>query len=395
MVYIETALGRGTSGLPWRTTVRHLLQRPASSTSALIGLCFQAQLLACSCPSLIFLLWSLLPSLSTEPPKIRWRPGLRSCFIGRRATPRRRKRPLLLQEDAFPARTGAIQPCAIRSTRRPLPEELRKSEDIHKEGTIRRSCRDVRVLPMYVVVKIRQGVWIMGGLKTMLWFRTCRGSIWMVVGVSNLPARCSSVPILMYSLLLLGSTIRPVPSSQQGPVGLGPSSDDGDVSTRNQPGLGQAGGRNQYLPTSTGDRNNTVVDHGTHQPQSSAATREPVTGQSQPEQLLSRKRSIPRKEVGSASAFQSSEHSNTNPSPTKPHIRQSSLNKPLPRFQGQAVSTSEPQPTTAQENTLLTSPLSKPIRGEDVLDRAQAHSFDTQVIEKVAPGMFLPTSSGR
>ncbi|MCJ1413466.1 hypothetical protein MMC19_007571 [Ptychographa xylographoides] len=187
------------------------------------------------------------------------------------------------------------------------------------------------------------------------------------------------------------STIRPVPSSQQGPVGLGPSSDDGDVSTRNQPGLGQAGGRNQYLPTSTGDRNNTVVDHGTHQPQSSAATREPVTGQSQPEQLLSRKRSIPRKEVGSASAFQSSEHSNTNPSPTKPHIRQSSLNKPLPRFQGQAVSTSEPQPTTAQENTLLTSPLSKPIRGEDVLDRAQAHSFDTQVIEKVAPAVVHET----
>lgn len=112
---------------------------------------------------------------------------------------------------------------------------------------------------------------------------------------------------------------------------------------------------------------------------------------------LSRQKSIPRKQVGSSGQFQSSpvHHSNPLDSETD-HGRQERPSKALPSTPVHSNHGYEPRNTanSIQITSILdrSRPISKgatsPRSTQDIVDRAKTNTYDTQVIEKVAPGKF-------
>ncbi|MCJ1472264.1 hypothetical protein MMC13_000911 [Lambiella insularis] len=106
--------------------------------------------------------------------------------------------------------------------------------------------------------------------------------------------------------------------------------------------------------------------------------------------------SIPRKTVGSGSVLQSSEDAASFPLSSKSHARQPSLQKPLPNapYESQALdrrqaqSESIPGQTHAQNTINSARPN---ISSQEVLDRAQGNTHDTEVIEKIAPAVVHET----
>lgn len=137
---------------------------------------------------------------------------------------------------------------------------------------------------------------------------------------------------------------------------------------------------------------------GRHSPQSSAFNDASAGRQSQSDDTPSRRRSIPRKQVGSGAYSPPSLPSQTFPSSTTSspsHARQSSVrDKPLPstppgttgRAQNSGYADNRPaQPKLGEQRMLVEGAREKPSL-EGVVDLS--NTKDTMVIEKIAPGMF-------
>jgi len=112
-------------------------------------------------------------------------------------------------------------------------------------------------------------------------------------------------------------------------------------------------------------------------------------------QDLARQKSIPRKQVGtSAQAPYSSVQSSTSSSPQIGHSRQQSDSKPLPSAPissnngyGDRKTPATPQPISILDRSRpITKGYAAPRDGKDVVDRAKSNTYDTEVIEKIAPG---------
>lgn len=154
----------------------------------------------------------------------------------------------------------------------------------------------------------------------------------------------------------------------------------GDSPSRRAGGIRRVDTDDQMLPPS-GSRSD--LDEGRHHypTGSTSNTHDPAYGQHQSDGLA-RPASIPRKEVGSRT---------TPPGTTSSHIRQSSLQKPLPTTphgtQGSSIRDSPgiSGPTHATAGSPGTGGT---LTAEEVLRRAQGSSRDTTVIEKIAPGQY-------
>ena len=144
----------------------------------------------------------------------------------------------------------------------------------------------------------------------------------------------------------------------------------------------------------------------TRSPYSAEALYESAAQQAQEESDFTRRKSIPRKQVGapptypSAGPYSTSSSQQSSPS----HMRQSSLQKPLPMaptgarddYQGSAPDESR---QSRRSTDLRPVPLSvikgsNKLTADDVVRKASGNSFDTEVIEKIAPGKehSLPSS---
>ena len=98
---------------------------------------------------------------------------------------------------------------------------------------------------------------------------------------------------------------------------------------------------------------------------------------------ISRRRSIPRKEVGGSFTSAQPKDYSTSPSGLGGHIRQKSTPKPLPIPPG--------QPQAFQVQPLLGGQHSRKlgtseVTAEEIVGRAKGNTYDTEVIEKIAPG---------
>lgn len=110
---------------------------------------------------------------------------------------------------------------------------------------------------------------------------------------------------------------------------------------------------------------------------------------------LARPKSTPRKQVGtSANAPYSSAQSQVPSNGQLSHSRNQSAPKPLPSVPVSSTDGHEPRRTEAmpQSTSVLdrSRPISRVVNGprdaQDVINRAQTNTYDTEVIEKVAPG---------
>ena len=110
---------------------------------------------------------------------------------------------------------------------------------------------------------------------------------------------------------------------------------------------------------------------------------------------LARQNSIPRKQVGTAANVPlSSAQASSSPRAQKGHSRQQSAPKPLPSIPAAADRgyTDRQTESTGQPSSILNR--SRPIPtsqavlrdAQDVVDRAQTNTYDTEVVETVAPG---------
>ena len=107
------------------------------------------------------------------------------------------------------------------------------------------------------------------------------------------------------------------------------------------------------------------------------------------EQGLSRKRSIPRKLVGSGSTSQASEPVVSSSTNTDFHSRQSTLQKPLPvaPYGNQGLGSDEaPSTTGIGQVRNLPQAANLSITAQDVINRSRGNTRDTEVIETIAPG---------
>ena len=142
----------------------------------------------------------------------------------------------------------------------------------------------------------------------------------------------------------------------------------------------------QILPPS-GSRSDLNEGRHNYPTGSTTNTYDPAYGQHQSDGL-SRPTSIPRKEVGSRT---------TPPGTTSSHIRQSSLQKPLPTTPDgtQGSSTRDSAGIRGPTHATAGSPgIGGALTAEEVLRRARGTSKDTTVIETIAPGQYLaPTHS--
>lgn len=135
----------------------------------------------------------------------------------------------------------------------------------------------------------------------------------------------------------------------------------------------------------------------TNSPYSAEALYDSAAQQAQEEVDLARRRSIPRKQVGapptnpSAGTFSPTASQKSTPG----HIRQSSLQKPLPMAptlgNNYQASPSDEDSQSRRSTDLRPVPLSvikgsNKLTAEDVVRKASGKSFDTEVIEKIAPG---------
>ena len=111
--------------------------------------------------------------------------------------------------------------------------------------------------------------------------------------------------------------------------------------------------------------------------------------QQQAELGLSRKRSIPRKLVGSGSALQAPDPVTSSSTTAKLHSHQSSLQKPLPTapYETQGLGVIDMRSTTGNDQARsATQQSSSAITAQDVINRAKGNTRDTEVIETIAPG---------
>lgn len=112
-------------------------------------------------------------------------------------------------------------------------------------------------------------------------------------------------------------------------------------------------------------------------------------------QDLAREKSIPRKQVGNSaptpySSVQSSKASN----PQIGHGPRQSDSKPLPSaptlsdtgYGAQESTATPPSPSVLDSSRPLTKGYAAPRDGHEVVDRAKSNTYDTEVIEKIAPG---------
>lgn len=121
------------------------------------------------------------------------------------------------------------------------------------------------------------------------------------------------------------------------------------------------------------------------------------SGQREYDTDLARQRSIPRKEVGSSiQAPYLPTQSSTSPSAQIGHGREPRASKPLPSapiplHNGHEAHSAEApiQPTSILDRSRPVSRgLAPPRDAQDVVNRAKTNTFDTEVIEKVAPGEY-------
>ena len=109
------------------------------------------------------------------------------------------------------------------------------------------------------------------------------------------------------------------------------------------------------------------------------------------EQDLARKRSIPRKEVGTGAVGQSVNP--TTPSATSStHRRQTSSQKPLPTapHEQQARRSNDTRAPDVQSQIRDGAYVHDgPLSAEEVISRAKGNTYDTEVIEAIAPGKCI------
>lgn len=118
-------------------------------------------------------------------------------------------------------------------------------------------------------------------------------------------------------------------------------------------------------------------------------------------QDLARQKSIPRKQIGtSAHAPYSSVQYSTSSSPQIGHSRQQSDLKPLPSAPilsndgyRDRETAATPQPSSILDRSRpITKGYMTPRDGQEVVDRAKSNTYDTEVIEKIAPGKSVLSS---
>ncbi|MCJ1288267.1 hypothetical protein MMC26_007622 [Xylographa opegraphella] len=116
--------------------------------------------------------------------------------------------------------------------------------------------------------------------------------------------------------------------------------------------------------------------------------------QQQEEQGLSRKRSIPRKLVGSGSALQGPDHVALYSATSKLHSTQSSLQKShsSPQWGMQELGDNETRSTVGKDQRRSAAQQgNSSITAQDVMNRAKGNTRDTEVIETIAPAVVHQT----
>lgn len=144
----------------------------------------------------------------------------------------------------------------------------------------------------------------------------------------------------------------------------------------------------------------------TSSPYSAEALYDSAAQQAQEEADYTRRNPIPRKQVGAPPTNPSAGNYSTISSQqqtSSSHMRQSSLQKPLPMAPTVASddyqdSASDERGQSRQSTDLRPVPLSvikqsKKLTADDVVRKASGNSFDTEVIEKIAPGKGHSCSS--
>ena len=109
------------------------------------------------------------------------------------------------------------------------------------------------------------------------------------------------------------------------------------------------------------------------------------------EQDLARKRSIPRKEVGTGTVGQSMNSTTSSATPST-HRHQTSSQKPLPTAPDEqhGLPLNETRVPDMQSQTRDGAYVhSGPLSAEEVMSRAKGNTYDTEVIEAIAPGKSI------
>ncbi|MCJ1378475.1 hypothetical protein MMC17_001574 [Xylographa soralifera] len=190
------------------------------------------------------------------------------------------------------------------------------------------------------------------------------------------------------------ATIRPVPSEHV-PTRGGPLRDDNEEDEYDSDAIDNSqrynNGPRLAAPSST---RSGIISGNRRGFQGEAISTTPTVAnvQQQEEQGLSRKRSIPRKLVGSGSALQASDSvASSSTTNTKLH---SSLQKPLPTapYGSQGLNTNEIRSTTGKDQARSPAQQSSSsIMAQDVINRAKGNTRDTEVIETIAPAVVHET----
>ncbi|MCJ1437149.1 hypothetical protein MMC27_006534 [Xylographa pallens] len=192
------------------------------------------------------------------------------------------------------------------------------------------------------------------------------------------------------------ATIRPVPSEHDPTLGA-PVHDENEEDEYDSDVIDNSQRHNNDLrlaapssPSSGAIPGNRRGFHG------EAMSTSPIVAnvQQQEEQGLSRKRSIPRKLVGSGSALQVSDPVTPSPTTAKLHSRQSSLQKPLPTapYGSQELGADDMRSTTGKDQARRAAQQSSSsITAQDVMNRAKGNTRDTEVIETIAPAVVHET----
>ncbi|MCJ1404032.1 hypothetical protein MMC11_007256 [Xylographa trunciseda] len=192
------------------------------------------------------------------------------------------------------------------------------------------------------------------------------------------------------------ATIRPVPSEAI-PTRGRPVSDEDEEDEYNANVIGNSRRSNhEPLYTTPSSLRGNAIPENRRRFQGEAISTTPTVAnvQQQEEQGLSRKRSIPRKSVGSGSTSQASEPVVSSSPNAKFHSRQSSLQKPLPTapYGSQGLGASELQNTSGKGQVNdLSQGTGLSNTAQDVVSRAMGNTRDTEVIETIAPAIVHET----
>ncbi|MCJ1394907.1 hypothetical protein MMC18_007787 [Xylographa bjoerkii] len=192
------------------------------------------------------------------------------------------------------------------------------------------------------------------------------------------------------------TTIRPVPRESIPPRGGHvPDEDEEDEYDGNVIDNNQRYGNDPHYVAASSARSDGIAGHRRGFQGEAISTFPTVAnGQQQEDQSLSRKRSIPRKLVGSGSALQASEPVALSSPNAKFHSRQSSLQKPLPTapYGGPELGANEiPNSTGKSQVKNISKGTGSSITAQDVINRAKGSTRDTEVIETIAPAVVHET----